>query len=362
MKRCPYCGSQVDDTASSCPKCSSDLRHAEPLTKEEFGKEDKEEAKKLQEEIEQEPEKQPIDFRQLDPVTVYKIVGFVLLIVIGLYFWYALIPILMIWYIWKKTKQNNVTKAELTGVILVIVFIGVFHFIINRAPTVTITEPEEDALILDESVHIEGTVSPADSFVSINNLDIPVIDGRFSYDYPLVEGENYLDFYAINDHFFFSFGVHGTSSAQVVVTRVLSEEELQEKAQREQEKEEAEQARIEQEQEAAEQAEKEAKKAAKKAAEEEEEVDPVYQSGIDYFDGLLTIGQISEYEIDSRLNTVWVYVTQNQWDNIADKQGYVSELFAKNQESFGLKAVSVHNVDDFNLQYAYGTGSRVTVY
>ncbi|MFH1426144.1 MAG: hypothetical protein ABIG66_01790 [Candidatus Kerfeldbacteria bacterium] len=358
MITCPQCEYSNNDNANVCRHCGLEFtntieEHVLYVTEE---KEEDTVEEGVKTDTELKKGEAIFGKKKFEKKDLWKLVWIIPLLFLGLYFWYIVIPILMIWFVWKRTWRDSIDQTELTAIVLLVLALGVFHFVINRAPTVTITEPADGIVAQDRFVTFKGKVSPAKSLIYINNLEVPVDNGEFVYDYELTEGTNPIDILAVNNHFFASFGVHGTAVLRMTLYRELSAEELAEQERQAELERLAEEQRIREE-------EARKKEDEKKKEEEEQAQEPAeYADGRVYFDNLIETGQIGEYEIDEALDTVWVYLTSARWANIGDQQAFLQEMYDVNAETFGLRAVSVHNIKDFNEQFGFVSSTRLNVY
>ncbi len=95
--------------------------------------------------------------------------------VIALFFWYLSIPLLLVWYVWKKTdlEKNKKYIASVLSLAL-LVFLFSWHSYQNRTPVVSITYPEDNLSIQAKEARIKGSVDPKTSEIEINNKPIVV--------------------------------------------------------------------------------------------------------------------------------------------------------------------------------------------
>lgn len=167
-----------------------------------------------------------------------KILLLLILAGFGLYFWYIGIPAFLAWLIWKKVKLNkkhkNIAFASLAGLTIILWASLAFA---NRAPSLKITEPENNFSTQDTQINIKGKVSPKDARLELGGGSVGLNeDGEFSYRVNLPNEKNNFVFTAFN----------GDKRVERVLTinRILTEEEkAQLEAQREEARKRAEEAR-----------------------------------------------------------------------------------------------------------------------
>lgn len=167
--------------------------------------------------------------KKSDP-SLLKIIGVVMLIVVGIAAWYIAIPLFVIWYLYKKNKSFSPKTKVLISIAVSVIFVstGLFNMHRNRAPVISVSEPENNYSIQADKVLVKGNVNPSYSAFNINGIPIELDkDGNFSKEIRLKDENNTLAMHADNSG-------NGTD-VSLAVKRIFTEEEIAAKKKAEEE-------------------------------------------------------------------------------------------------------------------------------
>lgn len=149
-----------------------------------------------------------------------KLLGIAILVLLSPLIWYILVPVVIIWYIFKKTTFTQKNKWIATGITIVVfgVIAGQMLYA-NRAPTISITEPSNDTSLQADSIIIKGKLDPENSVLTVNSVEIkPTFEnGYFIYKANLSKEKNTFLFTAMNSD--------EKATASVGINRIFTPEE-----------------------------------------------------------------------------------------------------------------------------------------
>lgn len=153
-------------------------------------------------------------------------------IFIAIVFWYFSIPLIAIWYLYKKDKKlsprNKMIASGAVIALFVLIFTGMRSN--NASPVVTIVDPITNTSIQNSKISVAGTVTPKDSLVSINGRSVAIDKkGEFKTDVELSKEKSTIIVEA----------TRGTKkdTKTVLITRLFTPEELAELKKKEKESE-----------------------------------------------------------------------------------------------------------------------------
>lgn len=114
-----------------------------------------------------------------------------ILIVLLIFFWYIVAPLLAIATVWLINKWNKKKKINFSLICLgVMVILTSVMFYLHRPPTIHINEPQNNIAVQKSVIEMKGSVIPKNASIKINSNKIKNTDGNFSYSIKLSEGEN----------------------------------------------------------------------------------------------------------------------------------------------------------------------------
>jgi len=148
-------------------------------------------------------------------------------VLLSIAFWYVTIPLAIIWFLWRPNRlsQKLNQKAKIIATIatvLIFAILGGANMYANRAPSLTVTEPNDGFSIQADSATVKGSVSPADATVTIQDKPVVVDEnGNFSSEVKLDNESN-------------SIAIEAKSGSKTVkrtlsVSRIFTEEEKAER-------------------------------------------------------------------------------------------------------------------------------------
>lgn len=153
----------------------------------------------------------------------HKIISIILIIVcIGLLacIWYISLPLFGLWYIWKKSNWRKTTKIKISAGILILVILGFsINAYTNRTPILSIINPQDNFSIQASSINIQGKVSPSNSTITVNRLQIETQKGQFDYKFILNKNveKNQINIVAQNGK--------KTISKTITINRIFTDQE-----------------------------------------------------------------------------------------------------------------------------------------
>ena len=140
---------------------------------------------------------------------------------ISIWWLHLTIPIIIIWYVWKKTKLDKKKKWIATGLaFFLLITMSSIKYYTGRTPTITITEPENNFSIQADNIIIRGIVTPKKSKLTINSNPVPIENGFFVYNAELTKEDNNFVFIATNNK--------NKNETFIIINRIFTDEEIAE--------------------------------------------------------------------------------------------------------------------------------------
>jgi hypothetical protein len=200
MKTCPYCAEEIQDAAKICKHCKREIVSDPQTTKTKT---------------------------KGDTKLILKIFGYLfgafILVELTIALWPVMIPAIVGWYVWKKMKLSKRNKIIITATVTAVFFVaGYVSAYMNRAPSLTLSEPQNGTSVQAESITVVGKVNPSRSSVKINGKVVAVDkEGGFRQDAALTDEKNSISIEALNGD--------KTEVVSLTVNRIFTEAERAER-------------------------------------------------------------------------------------------------------------------------------------
>lgn len=201
-KKCSYCAEEILDEAVVCKHCKSSL---------------------VDNDENQKTKKSTLNYKK-----TLKIASYITLALISINLWYIAIPIISLWYIWKRSKiQEKKKKFTYSGIVLLVFCIiwlslGIASAQANKEPIITLTEPNDNQSVQTDNILIKGKIDPVRAVLIINDGTVGKDDnGYFQYEQPINEEKNFITIKAVNGK--------KTNTKTLTINRIFTEEEIKER-------------------------------------------------------------------------------------------------------------------------------------
>jgi len=125
------------------------------------------------------------DKTKSDNKKALKYLGYFLLTIIAIGVWYISLPVLAIWYIWKKTDKSRTVKIAVTVVMVVLMLVGIAK--VPPTPKSAIQQQTnniqiEKPVVNNVTTKTEATPKPAEQMnIVVESQIVKKVDGKNRY-------------------------------------------------------------------------------------------------------------------------------------------------------------------------------------